>query len=348
MYNFFCATRITKFFMIEKKASPVFLWWLGIVCIMVFIVMVLGAATRLTDSGLSITEWRPITGLFPPFTIEEWQRVFDLYRQTDEYQQVKLGITIEDFKIIFWWEYIHRLWGRMIGLALIIPFFVFMIWKILPKNFIMHGFALIILVMGQGVLGWWMVKSGLVDRVDVSQYRLAAHLGIAVIIYGYLLWLLMEYSNRMPRCFSPYRLAAGIMGLVYLTLIAGAFVSGQHAGLVYNEWPTMGRGFFPDDYWRYKNFFKNAFDHPVAAQFHHRILAYGVFFSALWGWYRLRGYKNLARPMRYLFFAVLVQLCLGVTLLWFYVPLLLALAHHITGLVLFGLSLWALHTALRA
>ncbi|MEC7658014.1 MAG: COX15/CtaA family protein, partial [Pseudomonadota bacterium] len=223
--------------------------WLSTVALMVALMMLIGAITRLTESGLSMVEWRPLIGALPPLSEAEWSRIFDLYRQTSEYRLENAGMTLPEFKTIFWWEYIHRFWGRLIGLVFALPFFWFLWRGHIPRPLKPHLFVLLILGGLQGMIGWWMVKSGFVDRHDVSQYRLTVHLTMAFLIFGYLIWLIANFIERAaPVPTTPVSLrrsAIGFLLLVTITVMSGGLVAGLGAGFDYNTWPLMADAFVP-------------------------------------------------------------------------------------------------------
>jgi len=312
--------------------------------------MVIGAITRLTESGLSMVEWRPLIGSLPPLSQAEWQRVFDLYRNTSEYQLANAGMSLDAFKTIFWWEYIHRLWGRLIGLVFAVPFVWFLVRRRIPKGLTPHLAVLLALGAVQGVIGWWMVKSGFVDRTDVSQYRLAVHLGLAFLILGYMLWLAIGLFRPAGALAAPARLRrAGwaVMAVVSVTVISGALVAGLNAGLVYNEWPLMGAGLVPAEYTELQPFWRNLFDNHGAVQFDHRILAYltaaaAVAFWALVSRASVSPQPRLAATL--LLVAVAGQVLLGIATVLTAVPLSLGVLHQAGAITLFCLAVWTVRT----
>ncbi|MEE8294925.1 MAG: COX15/CtaA family protein, partial [Sphingomonadales bacterium] len=228
-------------------------WWLMIVALMVFLIIMVGGATRLTQSGLSIVEWKPLSGTFPPFSTEAWQEEFSAYKAYPEYQQRGQDMTLEDFKGIYWWEYSHRLLGRLIGLMFALPLLYFLRKGWIPREMKMRMFFLLALGAGQGLLGWYMVQSGLVDRPSVSHYRLAAHLSLAVLVFAVLMWTAWQFLEArqfeapQDRAFGGF--TRGLLGFVSLQLIYGAFVAGLDAGLIYNEFPLMGGQVYPTEMW---------------------------------------------------------------------------------------------------
>ncbi|HWA43310.1 MAG TPA: COX15/CtaA family protein, partial [Hypericibacter adhaerens] len=226
--------------------------WLLACCAMVFVMVVLGGVTRLTQSGLSIMEWAPLKGALPPMSEAEWQRLFALYQQIPEYQQVNAGMSLAAFKGIFWWEWVHRLWGRLIGVVFLLPFLWFLLRGRIRRGLAPRLVLLFALGGAQGALGWFMVASGFADRVDVSQYRLVAHLVLALAIYVALLWTaldLLRAAERwpVPSRFRPHLVL--VLGLLCLTIVMGGFTAGLHGGLVYNSFPLMGGEIMPSDLW---------------------------------------------------------------------------------------------------
>lgn len=228
--------------------KPAIFWWLIATAAMIFLMAVIGAVTRLTESGLSMVEWRPLIGALPPLNEAEWQRVFSLYQQSPEFQKVNAWMDLAEFKKIFFWEWLHRLWGRAIGLVFAIPLIYFIVRKHLSGDLIWKAIALFILGGSQGVLGWYMVQSGLVDRPSVSHFRLAAHLSLAFVLYGLTVSLAVTVYQRLKNMPAQTLFKPGLitLALVTITVIWGAFVAGLDGGLIYNEWPQMGGQFMPD------------------------------------------------------------------------------------------------------
>lgn len=327
-------------------ARPIALW-LFMLCAMIFVMVVLGGVTRLTHSGLSMVEWRPILGWLPPLGESEWQDTFAKYRQFPEYQKLNPDMDLAGFKSIFWLEYSHRLWGRLMGLAFLLPFLYFLARGRITKAMAPWLVGAFILGGLQGVLGWAMVQSGMVDRPDVSQYRLAAHLSAAFLIYGYLLWFALGLwgARREPTA----RLGRGALAaliLVCVTVVSGAFVAGLDAGFIYNSFPLMGGAFVPDDVLTLRPVLLNFFENKATVQFDHRILAYATTATVIVLWIMARR-RGVPRPVRagvsVLFLAVALQAALGVSTLLLYVPVPLAAAHQAGALILFTAALWLLH-----
>lgn len=322
--------------------------WLLICATMVFIMVILGGATRLTESGLSMVEWNPMT-LLPPMNDAEWTAEFDNYQQYPEYQKVNSWMTVEDFKEIYWLEYTHRLWGRLIGVAFALPFFWFVATKRAQGRLAWTLAGLLILGGAQGVLGWFMVASGLVDRPDVSQYRLAAHLGLAFLVYGLLIWVALgirgqdDSPEREPPEPEPQiaALALGASLAVFLVVVSGAFVAGLNAGLIYNTFPLMDGQIIPDGLYDMTPWYANWFENIMTVQFNHRLLAIllVIFVGSMWWRIRASETTSTIRKIANMFaLMVLVQAGLGISTLLLVVPLWLALLHQTGALILFTLG----------
>jgi cytochrome c oxidase assembly protein subunit 15 len=332
---------------IPAASRPIAIWLL-ICCALVFAMIVIGGITRLTESGLSITEWRPVTGILPPQSAADWQRQFDLYRQTPEFQQLNSAMTLAEFKGIFWWEYIHRLWGRLIGLAFAIPLAWFWLKRRIPPGLGRHLLALLVLGGLQGALGWFMVQSGLSQRTDVSQYRLAAHLIAALVIYSYMFWIALNLLRGSgARWDGALRgPAAGAAVLAALTITFGAFVAGLNGGLVHNTFPLMAGRLIPPDAFFMTPLWRDPFENPVTAQFIHRWLAMATVAAVLWLWARGRRHargRRLALPLRLLTAVAILQAGLGVATLLTMVPIVLASLHQAGAVLLWTLLLWTMH-----
>jgi len=323
--------------------------WLLAVAAMIFAMAVIGAVTRLTESGLSIMEWAPVSGVLPPLSQAEWERLFALYKTIPEYQQLNAGMSLAEFKEIFWWEWLHRLWGRLIG-AVFLGGFLLLLWRRrIRRDLTGHLAAMFALGGLQGLLGWYMVASGFADRVDVSQYRLAAHLGLALAIYAYVLWIALRLLAPAPALSADAhglrRGLWGFAGLVALTILAGALVAGLNAGLSYNTYPLMDGRLVPDSYLIRQPWWINVFETPAAVQFNHRMLAQLAVAAALglWLWSRRAALAATARrAFDLLALAALGQLALGVwTLLWV-VPVWLGALHQAGAILVLSLTVWAL------
>lgn len=326
-------------------------FWLWFVAVLVLAMIVVGGATRLTDSGLSITEWRPILGAIPPLSEADWLVAFEKYKQIPEYHLVNKGMTLADFKFIFWWEWSHRFLGRIIGIVFALPLLAFWLLGHLRPATGLKLSGVLALGALQGGIGWYMVSSGLADRVDVSQYRLALHLSVAMAILASLVWLALgERAARVGRAVpsaaaSVRRFAGVLLALIGVQIVLGAFVAGLKAGLVYNTWPSMNGQVFPSDYWLVEHGLLSLFDSHAAVQFNHRIAAYLVFVAALYQAIRALNGGASGRALTsaiVLAVAVLIQAMLGILTLVMHVPLALGLIHQGGAAVLLGLAVWHL------
>jgi cytochrome c oxidase assembly protein subunit 15 len=331
--------------------------WLLITAGMIFAMALIGAITRLTESGLSIMEWAPVAGILPPLSTAEWKRVFALYQQIPEFKVVNPGMTLEEFKTIYWWEYIHRLWGRLIGVFFLGGYLWLFLKGRIRRELWPHLLAMFVLGGLQGVLGWIMVASGFADRTDVSQYRLVAHLMAALVIYGYIVWVATGLLRPHPRPSADPRWRAlkgqltmfGI--LVLVTIASGGFVAGLDAGLIYNTFPTMDGAWVPLDYGELEPFYLNFFENIAAVQFNHRLLAIVTVVLALllWAWGRWLSLAPEATAALDLVacFAV-IQVALGIITLLMVVPLSVAVLHQAGAIALLTAVIWALRQLPRA
>ena len=317
---------------------------------LVLAMVVLGGITRLNHAGLSIVDWRPLVGVLPPFGEEAWQTLFADYKRFPEYQELNPGMTLAGFKEIFWLEYVHRLLGRIVGIAFALPFIWFLIRRAFDRPLAVKVLAIGVLGGLQGLLGWYMVKSGLVDRPDVSPYRLAAHLGLAVAIYGCLIWvalgLLTGGSVECVRRAGRWRGAIwGATGLVFLTVLSGAFVAGNDAGLAYNTFPLMADAIVPPDIFLIEPLWRNFFENVPLVQLDHRLLATLTALIVILIWAAAMRWLGPA-PARVALHAsaaaVLVQFVLGIGTLLTFVPVPLGAAHQAGAMVVFTAILAAL------
>jgi cytochrome c oxidase assembly protein subunit 15 len=308
--------------------------------------ILVGGATRLTDSGLSITEWKPIVGVVPPLSESDWNEAFASYKTIPEYTELKRGMSLEEFKTIYWWEWAHRFLGRLIGFAFFIPFAAFWMAGYIPRALLPKLLGLFVLGGLQGALGWYMVKSGLTLRTDVSQYRLAAHFGVALLILAYTLWLLFGLG-REARVSAQDRsagLVAGfVLALISTQMLAGALVAGTDAGMGYNTWPLIDGAFVPPGLGEASPWYLNLFENPLTVQFEHRMLGYAVVLAALGqlAWLALKGAAQplLGSAFTLALFALL-QAALGVWTLLLSVPIALGLAHQAGAIALFSVALY--------
>jgi cytochrome c oxidase assembly protein subunit 15 len=330
--------------------------WLWLVAVLVLAMVVVGGATRLTESGLSITEWQPLLGAIPPLNDADWVSAFDKYKQIPQYAAIHDGMSLGDFKFIYYWEWSHRLLGRAIGFVFALPFLYFW-WTGKLKSGTVTKFLGILALGGlQGFIGWYMVSSGLSERIEVSQYRLALHLMTAFMILGLLVWAALEEWPSDGRVTgevaSPLikRMATIIVAVVLLQLMLGAFVAGLRAGYIYNTWPSMDGQFFPSDYWT-KPAYLSFFESHAASQFNHRMVAYlvaALAFIQIWLTMRTPVDDRIRLTAQWLGAAVVLQIALGVTTLLLHMRLDLALSHQAGGALVFILSVVHLHATRRA
>ncbi len=315
--------------------------WLIFMAVAVAVMVSIGGITRLTESGLSMVEWRPLVGWLPPLSEAEWQRVFALYRETPEFRQVNFAIDLDSFRAIFWWEYVHRLLGRLLGVFFILPLAWFWLRSRIDRALWPRLLLLLALGALQGLIGWWMVQSGLADRPDVSATRLAIHLGMALLIFSLLVWTVLDRLHPHPgrRALSAWLL----LGLIGITVLSGALVAGNDGGLIYNSIPLMGGEFVPADYRSERVWIADALENPVAAQLHHRLLAMATLLAAIVAWLRAGSFRA-GTPDHVLLATVLLQVALGVAVLLAVVPLGLAALHQFGAVLLLTAALLRTHT----
>lgn len=333
---------------------PVALWLL-VCCALIFAMVVLGGVTRLTHSGLSIVEWEPLVGTVPPLNVDQWNATFAKYKKTPEYLKVNHGMDLDEFKSIFWLEYYHRLLGRGLGAVFLVPFLYFL-WRRRIALAETPKFIGMFLLGGlQGLLGWYMVKSGLVDNPHVSQYRLTAHLAAAFVIYGYILWVALgslfppSQADNSRALRGLRRYALGITALIFIMVLSGGFVAGLKAGHAFNTFPTMNGHWLPPGLFALNPLWLNFFENVATVQFDHRLIAYGLAVVIPLFWWRARKVKlpPRARLGSHLLLGMLVvQVTLGISTLLLIVPVPLAAAHQAGALLLFTFALLVNH-ALR-
>ncbi|MCP3867620.1 MAG: heme A synthase [Gammaproteobacteria bacterium] len=327
--------------------------WLLICCCAVYAMVVLGGVTRLTGSGLSMVKWEPIIGILPPMGQVEWQQVFELYQQSPEFKLKNSHMDVEAFKGIFWFEYAHRVLGRLIGIIFFVPLVYFIIRKKVDKPLIPKLIIMFVLGGLQGLLGWYMVKSGLVRDPHVSQYRLTAHLGLAFLIYAYMFWVALDLL--LPRVKSSgaavnrglKRFSYLLTGLTTVTVLSGGFVAGLKAGLAYNTFPTMNGQWLPDGLLSLDPYWRNFFDNVTTVQFDHRVLAAVLFVLIPVFWFVGRRNRDLPtrihRGLDVLLVVLLVQIGLGISTLLLYVPVALGATHQGGAVALFTATLFLSH-----
>ena len=328
--------------------------WLYSVAALIFILVLVGGITRLTDSGLSITEWQPIIGMLPPLNSDQWVDAFQKYQQIPEYKEINRGMDLAAFKTIYWWEWAHRFLGRLVGFAFMLPFLYFLLRGRIASRYVPKMLLLFVLGGLQGGLGWYMVKSGLVDRVDVSQYRLAAHLGLAALILAAIVWIARSLSptpiagkavaDRRDIIFS-----GALSTLIFLQIILGALVAGMNAGLSHNTWPLMDGALIPSGLWALSPLHLNLFENALTVQFDHRMLAYLLVILAVW--HLVRVLRNYGEGQLVVYSAsivtlLLVQVGVGIGTLLLHVPNFLASLHQGLGILLFLFSVLQLQVTI--
>jgi len=324
-------------------------FWLASMYWIISIMIIIGGLTRLTDSGLSITEWQLFSGFLPPLTESDWKNYFNLYKEIPEFKLQNYSMTLQEFKVIFWWEWIHRFLGRLLGISYMIPLFIFS-FKIGFKK-LMSLYLIFFLICFQGFIGWYMVSSGLIDRVDVSHFRLSIHLIIAFLILSLILWNYFNlkyasFQNKKLNFFIPFI----FLILIFFQIIIGAFVSGMDAGNIYNSWPLMGSTYFPNDSEIINLFNLSAFSDPSLVQFMHRNLAYMIFIFYLY--ILIKIYKN--KLIKFFFsinllgLLLIIQIILGVLTLTHGAHIVLASMHQISSIFLVSSSVYLLYLNSRS
>ena len=324
----------------EEKINTLFLYWLIFTLILVFSIIVVGGLTRLTNSGLSIIEWELFKGILPPLSNSSWDLYFEKYKTIPQYKLLNFNMSLQEFKVIFYWEYFHRLLARLIGLFFLIPLIYFYLSKKIHKDYIKICFLIFFLILFQGVIGWYMVKSGLIDDVTVSHYRLSLHLTIAIIIISLLFWLIKNFYEKKNKVFFtfsnefiPFQI---LLIIIFFQIIIGAFVSGLDAGMIYQNWPMMGNSFFPSDI-KIENL-NNILElnNHSLVQFYHRCLAYLllIYVGFLTFFIYKKKIKTTYKPLNILLFFLIIQIILGIFTLLSGLNIYLASAHQITSVLL--------------
>ena len=324
----------------EEKINKLFLYWLIISLLLVFLIIIVGGLTRLTNSGLSITEWELFKGIFPPLNNYSWELYFEQYKQIPQYKMLNSNMSINEFKIIFYWEYFHRILGRLVGIFFLLPLAYFYLSKQISKEYLFICYIIFILIVTQGFIGWYMVKSGLINDITVSHYRLSLHLVNAILIISLIFWLIKNMLYKKNKVFFnisnhnfPFLF---LILLIFFQIIMGAFVSGLKAGQIYQTWPMMGSTYFPNDL-----FFKKLgnlveFNNHSLVQFYHRNLAYLIIFYCIF--LSIFIYKNkmsnLYKPLKILIFFLVSQVILGIITLVSGLNIYLASIHQITSVLL--------------
>ena len=325
-----------------QLAAPQVRLWLNFTAFLVFCMVIVGGATRLTDSGLSITEWRPLLGAIPPLNEADWLAAFEKYKLIPQFKTLNPDMTLGDFKFIFWWEWVHRFLGRFVGVAFAIPFLCFALLRKLELRLLPRLLLLFVLGGAQGALGWYMVSSGLIDRVDVSQYRLAAHLTLAALILAAILWVAKGVGRQRhyPSSFDDW-FAVLLIILVLLQIAAGGFVAGLDAGQGYQTWPKMDGQWIPTGLMEMLPNWKNYFENALTVQFDHRMLAYTILLLSI-----IHAWRCFSLPSMMFSYAIFTQACLGILTLLLHVPLAMALVHQAGAMVVLMTAVWNLHSRL--
>jgi len=328
-------------FLEKKEYLKPAAYWLFSLLFILFIIVLLGGLTRLTDSGLSITRWEVITGILPPFTLEGWNKAFDLYKEIPQYRLINQNITLEEFKIIYYWEYFHRLLGRIFGLIFLIPFLYFLFKKVFSKEFNFKLLILFILILLQGFIGWYMVQSGLVKNTTVSHFRLAIHLNIAFILFISIFWYFLNIVKSSKKYFFSFTnenfFIKLFVILLFFQVTLGAFTSGLDAGQIYQTWPSMNNKFFPDDFELNNILSKDIFYEPSLVQFLHRNMAYIllIYVFGISSHVLLNKKKYLYKSLSFLLIMIFIQTLLGIFTLISGLNMFLASLHQLsTGILL--------------
>jgi cytochrome c oxidase assembly protein subunit 15 len=326
----------------RARSDRAIAWWLLVCCALIYAMVVLGGVTRLTGSGLSMVNWKPVSGVLPPLSRAAWEREFEHYRETPEYKFVNKGMSLEQFKGIFWFEYAHRVLGRLIGAVFLLPFLYFLLRRRIQASLVAKLMAMFILGGLQGLLGWYMVKSGLVDDPHVSQYRLAAHLGLAVLIYAFMLWTALgilrrdeDFASQRKSRFVTYTFILIIA--VFVTMMSGAFVAGLKAGFTYNTFPLMAGQWVPDGMWSMTPIYMNFFENPTTVQFTHRLIAIATFLAIILLWFAPPRAALDRRQLLWLHavgVVAVIQVALGISTLVLHVPVTLAALHQAGAMAL--------------
>jgi len=350
MFSLMMSDASAPSFPISEKNDRQIANWLICVALLVFAMVILGGVTRLTNSGLSMVEWKPVTGWLPPLGEAAWNAEFEKYKAFPEYQKVNKGMSLSEFKGIFAFEYAHRVLGRIIGLAFFIPFVLFFLFGKVRMALVPRLLFLFLLGGAQGAMGWIMVKSGLVDHPDVSHYRLTAHLGLACLIFCALIWTALDLKHPTvageKRPASVLKWARILFVLVFFQILVGGFVAGLNAGFIYNEWPMMGEGFLPEEMFDLSPLYLNFLENIATIQFSHRIVAYLVVGASviLFVAARKPGVGDRGRMLLgFLLAAVFLQVALGIWTLLAVVPVTLGALHQAGGLIVLGLSVSLVH-----
>ena len=338
---------------LKKEYLKFINYWLISLLIFIAIIVIVGGLTRLTDSGLSITTWDVVSGILPPLNSNEWEKVFNLYKEIPQFYLLNQSMTLNEFKVIYYWEYVHRVLGRILGLLFLLPFIYIYFKKILNNNYNWNFFVLFLLILLQGTVGWYMVKSGLVDNTTVSHYRLAIHLNLALILFSAIFWYLLNIKNKKNKIFFNFNnnfiIPKIFIFLVFLQITFGAFTSGLDAGKVYQTWPLMNNYFFPDDLSFRDIIFPEIFNEPSFVQFIHRKLAYIILLFVLvisfLTFYKKN--KEMYNSVYFLLAMIFIQIILGIFTLLSGAYILIASLHQISTILLLISSIYFYYKSLK-
>lgn len=326
--------------------------WLCVCLVIVALMVVVGGLTRLTESGLSIVQWKPISGILPPLNDAQWTQEFTDYQASPQFKKTFPDMGLEEFRHIYWLEYIHRLLGRIAGIVFLLPLVVFATLKAVTPQQTLKLMGIFSLGFLQGIIGWFMVKSGLMNEPHVSPVMLAFHLAMGFTIFALILWQIFSFTNLHeptgdftlpPPPMALKILACTTVAIIFLQVILGAAVAGLHAGLTYNTFPLMDEHWVPEGFWPFEEWYKNIFSDIASAQFCHRVMAYGIALIVPVFWLAGRNNPHVAHLLPILFSIVIVQFLLGVLTLLFVVPVPLASLHQANALLLFGIAVTILH-----
>ncbi len=340
--------------LLRKEYSKFINYWLIFLLFLIGLIVVVGGLTRLTGSGLSITRWDIVSGILPPFNKEEWTKAFDLYKEIPQYYLLNSNMTMNEFKVIYYWEYLHRILGRILGIFFLIPLVFIYMKKILNKRYNLNLFILFLLILIQGFVGWYMVKSGLIENTSVSHYRLALHLNLALILFSAIFWFFLNISSESDKIFFNFKkeniFQKLLIFLLFLQITFGAFTSGLDAGKIYQTWPLMNNYFFPDDLFFDSFVFPQIFSEPSFIQFIHRKLAYLIFIYVLcisiYIFYKRKNY--LYNSVYFLLAMIFIQVTLGIFTLISGAHIIIASLHQISTIFLLISSIYFYFKCLRA
>ena len=332
--------------LLRKEYSKFINYWLILLLFLIGLIVIIGGLTRLTNSGLSITRWDIISGIFPPLNKGEWLEAFNLYKEIPQYHLLNASMTMNEFKVIYYWEYLHRILGRVLGLCFLIPLIFIYIKKIFNKKYNLNFFILFLLILLQGFIGWYMVKSGLVENTTVSHYRLAIHLNLALILFSAIFWFFLNINSKSNKIFFNFKKGSVfpkvLIFLLFLQITFGAFTSGLDAGEIYQTWPLMNNYFFPDDLSTSSFVFPKIFSEPSFIQFVHRKLAYliflYVFFISVYIFYKKENY--LYNSVYFLLTMIFIQITLGIFTLISAAHIVIASIHQISTIFLLISSIY--------